>query len=87
VAHALVKDWDTLIKQSVTLIKHTELALTDTTLTWVQLKNTQVHYKIVTEIWKITHMVTPETVRIFEFSMALLIAEATFKNISCNFRY
>jgi len=36
----------------------------------------------VTEFWKITHMVTPETIRIFEFSMALLIAEKTFKNIS-----
>jgi len=36
----------------------------------------------VTEFWKITHMGVPETIRIFEFSMALLIAEATFKNIS-----
>jgi len=36
-------------------------------------------------IWKITHMVVPATIRIFEFSMALLIAETiaetTFKNI------
>jgi len=37
---------------------------------------------IVTEFWKITHMVAPETIRIFELSMALLIAENTFKNIS-----
>jgi len=36
----------------------------------------------VTEFWKITYMVVPETIRIFEFSMALLIAEITFKNIS-----
>jgi len=27
-------------------------------------------------------MVAPETIRIFEFSMALLIAKVTFKNIS-----
>jgi len=27
-------------------------------------------------------MVAPETIRIFEFSMALSIAETTFKNIS-----
>jgi len=33
----------------------------------------------VTEFWKITHMVAPG---IFEFSIALLIAETTFKNIS-----
>jgi len=33
----------------------------------------------VTEFWKINHMVA---LRIFEFSMALLIAETTFKNIS-----
>jgi len=32
----------------------------------------------VTEFWKITHMGAPETIRIFEFSMALLIAEKTF---------
>jgi len=36
----------------------------------------------VTEFWKITHMGAPETIRIFEFSMALLITETTFKNIS-----
>jgi len=36
----------------------------------------------VTEFWKITHMVVPETMKIFEFSMALLIAETTLKNIS-----
>jgi len=36
----------------------------------------------VIEFWKITHMVVPETIRIFEFSMALSIAETTFKNIS-----
>jgi len=36
----------------------------------------------VTEFWKITHMVVPETIKIFEFSMVLLIAETTFKNIS-----
>jgi len=36
----------------------------------------------VTEFWRITHMVAPETIRIFEFSMALLIAKTTFKNIS-----
>jgi len=36
----------------------------------------------VTKFWKITYMVAPETIRIFEFSMALLIAETTFKNIS-----
>jgi len=36
----------------------------------------------VTEFWKITHMVMPEIIRIFEFSMTLLIAETTFKNIS-----
>jgi len=35
-----------------------------------------------TEFRKITHMVAPETIRIFEFSMALLIAETTFKHIS-----
>jgi len=39
-------------------------------------------YIIVTEFWKITHMGAPETIRIFEFSMALLIVEITFKNIS-----
>jgi len=33
----------------------------------------------VTEFWKITHMSGPETIRIFDFSMALLIAETTFK--------
>jgi len=38
--------------------------------------------KNVTEFWKITHMGAPETIRIFEFTMALLIAETTFKNIS-----
>jgi len=32
-----------------------------------------------TEFWKITHMGTPETIKIFEFSMALLIAETTSK--------
>jgi len=45
---------------------------------------------IVTEFWKITHMGAPETIRIFEFSMALLIAETTLKiflNSTCNFRY
>jgi len=31
----------------------------------------------VIEFWKIIHMVAPETTRIFEFSMALLIAETT----------
>jgi len=36
----------------------------------------------VTEFWKIPHMDAPETIRIFEFSMALLIAVITFKNIS-----
>jgi len=36
----------------------------------------------VTKFWKITHTVVPETIRIFELSMALLIAETTFKNIS-----
>jgi len=36
----------------------------------------------VTEFWKITHMGVPETIRIFEFSLELLIAETTFKNIS-----
>jgi len=36
----------------------------------------------VTEFCKITHMVAPKTIRIFEFSMVLLIAETTFKNIS-----
>jgi len=42
----------------------------------------KVYYIYVTEFWKITHMGTPETTRIFEFSMALLIAETTFENIS-----
>jgi len=33
-------------------------------------------------------MVVPETIRIFEFSMVLLIAEITFKlNSTFNFRY
>jgi len=36
----------------------------------------------VTEFWKITHMAAHETIRVFEFRMALLIAETTFKNIS-----
>jgi len=36
----------------------------------------------VTEFWKITHTVAPESIRIFEFNMMLWIAEATFKNIS-----
>jgi len=36
----------------------------------------------VTEFRKITQLVAPETIRIFEFSMARLIAETTFKNIS-----
>jgi len=35
----------------------------------------------VTKFWKITHMGAPETIRNFEFSMALLTAETTFKNI------
>jgi len=35
---------------------------------------------MVTEFWKITHMVAPETIRIVEFSVALLIVETTFKN-------
>jgi len=35
----------------------------------------------VTEFLKITHMVAPETIKIFELSMELLIAETTFKNI------
>jgi len=39
-------------------------------------------FQIVTEFWKITHMVASETIRIFEFSMALSIAKTTFKNIS-----
>jgi len=34
--------------------------------------------QFVTEFWKITHMVAPETIRIFEFSMALLIGETNF---------
>jgi len=35
-------------------------------------------------------MVAPETIRIFEFTMALLIAEELLKiflNSTCNFRY
>jgi len=42
------------------------------------------HHSIVyvTEFWKITLMVAPETIRIFELSMMLRIEEATFKNIS-----
>jgi len=36
----------------------------------------------VTGFWKITHMGVPETIRIFEFSMALLTAEPTLKIIS-----
>jgi len=40
------------------------------------------NYVYVTEFWKITHMVAPETIGIFEFSMPLLIAETAFKNIS-----
>jgi len=36
----------------------------------------------VTGFWKITHMGAPETIRIFELSMALLTAETTYKNIS-----
>jgi len=36
----------------------------------------------VTEFWKITLMVAPETIIIFELSMMLRIEEATFKNIS-----
>jgi len=46
--------------------------------------------KNVTKFWKITHMGVPETIRIFEFSMALLIAETTLKiflNSTCNFKY
>jgi len=43
---------------------------------------TQCIIQYVTEFWKITHMGVPETIRIFEFSMALLIAETTLKNIS-----
>jgi len=39
-------------------------------------------YVYVTEFLKITHMGVPEKIRIFEFSMALLIVEATLKNIS-----
>jgi len=39
-------------------------------------------YQYVTEFWKIAHMGTPETIRIFEFSMALLTAGTAFKNIS-----
>jgi len=35
----------------------------------------------VTKFWKITHMVAIETIRIFELSMALLIAETTFENV------
>jgi len=33
-------------------------------------------------ILEITHMVAPETIRVFELRMELLIAETTFKNIS-----
>jgi len=47
-------------------------------------------YIYVTEFWKITYMGAPETIRIFEFSMELLIAETTFKIFlisTCNFRY
>jgi len=37
------------------------------------------------------HIVVPETIRIFEFSMALLIAATNFKkkflSFTCNFRY
>jgi len=36
----------------------------------------------VTGFWKITHMGAPETIRIFDFSMALLIVQTIFKNIS-----
>jgi len=42
-------------------------------------KNT---FQYVTGFWNITHMGGPETIRIFEFSMALLTAETTSKNIS-----
>jgi len=41
-----------------------------------------IHITYVTKFWKITHMGAPETIRIFEFSIGLLIVEATFKNIS-----
>jgi len=44
--------------------------------------NPQNAIKFVTEFWKITHMVVPETIRIFEFTMELLIAETNFNNIS-----
>jgi len=37
---------------------------------------------IVTGFWKIIHMVSPETIRIFVFTMALLVIDTTFKNIS-----
>jgi len=40
------------------------------------------NHQICDRILEITHMGTPETIRIFEFNMALLIAETTFKNIS-----
>jgi len=32
----------------------------------------------VTGFWKITHMGAPETIRIFEFSMTLLIVQTIF---------
>ena len=35
--------------------------------------------KYVTEFWKITLIVVPETIRIFETSMVLLLAESTFQ--------
>jgi len=41
-----------------------------------------ISHNYVTGFWKITHVVATEIIRIFEISMALLIAETTFKNIS-----
>jgi len=77
-------------KEGILQLDETKLKIRGMALT-LQISNnacvlyTEAHNGIflyVTEFWKITHMGVPETIRIFEFSMALLIVETTFKNNS-----
>jgi len=63
------KDWQHV--QVVPITEH---------VTNIQIDTNKGSYE--TEFWKITHMGAPETIRIFQFSMALFIPETTFKNIS-----
>jgi len=50
-------------------------------VTYMSSPNQGIAKQNVTKFWKITHMVAPETIGIFELSMALLIAETTFSKL------